>query len=50
METKTTLAQNLNKKRETMIFCGVITCINCVNETCTVDHCDLYEDSQQQEG
>ncbi|MGL5256661.1 MAG: hypothetical protein ACRC76_06445 [Proteocatella sp.] len=50
MENKTTLIQNLNKKKETMMFCGVITCINCVNETCTADACDLYEDSQLQEG
>lgn len=50
MENKTNSIQNINKKKETMMFCGVITCINCVNETCTADSCDLYEDSQLQEG
>jgi len=50
MENRTNLIQTLNKKTEMMIFCGAITCINCVNETCTVDACDLYEDSQSQEG
>lgn len=50
MENKMNLIQNLNMKTETMKFCGAITCINCVNEMCTVDSCDLYEDSRSQEG
>lgn len=48
--TKKNLVQMINKNKETMIFCGVITCINCINETCTSDVCDLYEDSHSQEG
>ncbi|WP_156888501.1 hypothetical protein [Proteocatella sphenisci] len=50
METNKNSTQAISKNKETMMFCGVITCINCVNETCTSDACDLYEDSQSQEG
>ena len=50
MENNKNMTQATNRKKETMMFCGVITCINCVNETCTSDTCDLYEDSQSQEG
>lgn len=50
MESKNSILATLTVNKESMKFCGVITCINCVNQSCTTDKCDLYEESFSQEG
>lgn len=30
--------------------CGVITCIHCINDRCTSNKCDMFENQYIQEG
>ncbi len=54
MTMQTTVGKTTDKK-EIKAFalqrkCRFITCIHCINERCTANKCDMYENDYIQEG